>query len=267
MPRVRALCAVVLLGALGVLLLGACGTERAGSAGAASAAESPSWKTFAPFGVSAARLAEDRRTLTVDARVPGGGKTCARRLRAVVTDSTDRTVWVQVTFSALSGGSPRPDCRKTSTATATVRLPSPLGRRELSVDDDTTFTADGARPPALRRCGELGCHPAPTGCTPASYEQAVMALDVPRHTQRGETHCDGTWLVFSVSSRVGPACPKGTAPGCDASIGDRWFFHAAKSGWQPVARGTKAGCADVHRVEPGFPTALCADLPALGQPR
>ncbi|MDT0418718.1 hypothetical protein RM574_24880 [Streptomyces sp. DSM 41982] len=253
----------VLLGAVGVLLLGACGTVRAGSGAPPSAAESPHWQTFAPFRVTAARLADDQRALDVDAEVPGGGKTCARRLKAVVTDTSDRTVWVQVTFSALTGGPARADCRETTTATAKVRLPSPLGHRELATDTHTVFTMDGAHLPDLRLCGELGCHPAPTGCTPASYDQAVMTLDVPNHTSRGEEHCDGKWLVFDVFSRVGPACPKGTAPGCDASIGDRWFFRAETSGWKPVARGTKAGCADVHRVEPGFPSSLCADLPSL----
>lgn len=75
---------------------------------------------------------------------------------------------------------------------------------------------------------------------------------MPNHTSRGEEHCDGKWLVFDVSSRMGPACAEGQAPGCGASFGDRWFF-----------RGEKAGCADVHRIEPAFPTALCAGLPAL----
>ena len=98
--------------------------------------------------------------------VPGKGKTCARGLKAVVTSTSERTVWVQVTFSARTGD-PHADCSKTATGTAQVRLPSPLGHRELAVDNDTTFTADAADPPDLRRCGDLGCHPAPTGCTPA----------------------------------------------------------------------------------------------------
>ncbi|MET7927566.1 hypothetical protein ABZT43_26905 [Streptomyces sp. NPDC005349] len=265
MRRARSLVTVVVLSAVGVLLLGACGTLRAGSGsgGAATPTEPERWQTFAPFRVTAARLADDRRTLSVDAEVPGGRKTCARNLKAVVTDTSDRTVWVQVTFSALTGGAPRADCRTTATATAKVRLPSPLGHRELAMDTHTAFTADGAHLPELRLCGNLGCHPAPTGCTPASYDQAVMALDVPNHTSRGEEHCDGKWLVFDVSSRMGPACPEDAGPGCEASLGDRWFFRAEKSGWKPIARGTKGGCADVHRIEPAFPSTLCADLRPL----
>ncbi|WP_406447209.1 hypothetical protein OG782_00530 [Streptomyces sp. NBC_00876] len=272
MSRARSMIAVVLL-SVGVLLLGACGTLRAGTGGAGTgvrgapaASESPRWQTFAPFRVTAARLAADHRTLSVDAEVPGNGKKCARDVKAVVTDASDRTVWVQVTFSALTGGPARNDCRKTMTATARVRLPSPLGHRELATDTHTVFTADGADPPDLRLCGELGCHPAPTGCTAASYEQAVMALDVPTHTSRGEEHCDGKWLVFSVSSRMGPACAPGEGPGCGASIGARWFFRAQTSGWTPIARTTKGGCGDVHRLEPEFPTALCTGLSPLRQP-
>ncbi|MEV6330199.1 hypothetical protein [Streptomyces sp. NPDC051909] len=264
MRRTRSLLTVVLLSAVGVLLLGACGTLRAGSGDAATPTEPARWQTFAPFRVTAARLADDSRTLSVDAEVPGGGKTCARDLKAVVTDTSDRTVWVQVTFSALTrDGAQSTDCRTTATATATVRLPSPLGHRELATDTHTVFTADGARLPDLRLCGELGCHPEPVGCTPASYDQAVMALDVPNHTYRGEEHCDGKWLVFDVSSRMGPACPEGAGPGCGASIGDRWFFRAEKSEWKPIARGTRGGCADVHRIEPAFPSALCSELPPL----
>ncbi|MFE1950011.1 hypothetical protein ACFW9D_06015 [Streptomyces sp. NPDC059524] len=263
MRRARSLVTVFVLSAVGVLLLGACGTLRAGSGGTATPTESARPQTFAPFRVTAARLADDRRTLTVDADVPGPGKTCARDLKAVVTDTSDRTVWVQVTFSALTGGAPHDDCRGTATATAQVRLPSPLGHRELAMDTHTVFTMDDAHLPDLRLCGERGCHPAPTGCTPASYDQAVAALDVPNHTSRGEEHCDGKWLVFDVSSRMGPACPEGAGPGCGASLGDRWFFKAEKAGWKPVARGTKGGCVDVHRVEPAFPSALCADLPPL----
>ncbi|MER5952042.1 hypothetical protein ABT127_38990 [Streptomyces sp. NPDC001904] len=255
--------AAVLLSAVAVLLLGACGTLRAGPGGGpATPSQSPHWQTFAPIGVTAARLTADGRTLSVVAEVPEGGKTCVRDLKAAVTSTSDRTVWVQVTYASLTGD-PDAHCTGTTTGTAQVRLPSALGHRELSVDNDTTFTADDAALPQLRLCGDLGCHPAPTGCTPASYDQAVMALDVPDHTQRGDEHCDGKWLVFDVSSRMGPACPEGEAPGCGASLSDRWFFRAQKSGWTPVARGRRGGCADVHRVEPAFPAALCAGLPPL----
>lgn len=256
--------AAVLLSAVAVLLLGACGTLSAGSGAIPpTPVETPHWQEFAPFGVTAARLGADGRTLSVVAEVPGGGKTCARDVKAVVTSTSDTTVWVQVTFSALTGGSPSADCRRTAKATATVRLPSALGHRVLATGVHTAFTADDADLPDLRLCGELGCHPAPTGCTPASYDQAVMALDVPNHTSRGEEHCDEKWLVFDVSSRMGPACAEGEAPGCGASLNDRWYFRAEKSGWKPIARGKHGGCADVHRVEPAFPTALCAGLPPV----
>ncbi|MGC0414379.1 hypothetical protein RKD32_007308 [Streptomyces sp. SAI-195] len=154
-------------------------------------------------------------------------------------------------------------CTKTTMVTTTVRLPQPLGRRDVSVDSFTAFTTDGAHAPNLRLCGKVGCHPAPTGCTPDSYYQALMALDVPNHTTRGDERCQGSWLVFDTSSPMGPACPEGEAPGCGAAHRTRWFFHATKAGWNPIARSTTAGCTDVHRAEPRFPTSLCADLPAV----
>ncbi|MFE6892290.1 hypothetical protein [Streptomyces sp. NPDC057694] len=261
--RSRRSLAAVLLSAVAVLLLGACGTLSAGSGAIPpTPVETPHWQTYAPFGVTAARLADDGRTLSVVAEIPHGGKTCVRDLKAVVTSTSDRTVWVQVSYAHLTGD-PHADCAGTTTGTAEVRLPSALGHRNLATDVHTTFTADGADLPELRLCGERGCHPAPTGCTPASYNQAVMALDVPNHTRRGDEHCDEKWLVFDISSRMGPACAEGEAPGCGASRGDRWFFRAEKAGWVPIVRSTKSGCTDVHRVEPAFPSALCSGLPPV----
>ncbi|MFI7382817.1 hypothetical protein [Streptomyces sp. NPDC049813] len=265
-PRRRSTRAALLslLTAVGVVVLGACGTQQA-PGDTAAPATTARWTSVAPIRVTAARLAEDERTLSVDADVPDGPRPCVRDLRAKVTGTSQSTVWVQVTF--LSPADDRNDrssgCTRTAKATATVRLPRPLGRRDVSVDSFTTFTPDGAHAPDLRLCGEAGCHPAPTGCTAASYDQAVLALDVPRHTSRGREHCDGTWLVLDTSSPMGPACPEGTAPGCGAAHRDRWFLHAGRTGWEPITRGTRAGCTDVHRAEPDFPTALCAGLAPL----
>lgn len=74
----------MLLSAVVVLLLSACGTQRVG-AGSPTTTQAPHWQTFAPFRVTAARLSDGGRALSVDAEVPGKGKTCARRLKAVVT--------------------------------------------------------------------------------------------------------------------------------------------------------------------------------------
>ncbi|MFG3155546.1 hypothetical protein ACGF7W_26290 [Streptomyces sp. NPDC048219] len=251
-----------LLVTTGLLLLGACGTQRAADTAGSDVTPTVRWGDAAPIRVTAARLAEDGRTLSVDAEVPDGPRPCVRGLGARVTDTSSSTVWVQVTYK-----SPAQDrsygCTRTALVTARVRLAQPLGRRDVSVNSFTAFTVDGATAPALRLCGENGCHPAPTGCTPDSYDQAVNALDVPNHTSRGTEHCDGTWLVFDTSSPMGPACAEGEGPGCGASHRDRWFFHATPAGWDPIARSTEAGCTGVHRTEPAFPTALCAHLPAL----
>ncbi|MYR63064.1 hypothetical protein GTY54_44975 [Streptomyces sp. SID625] len=255
--------------AAAVLLLGACGTETAaqtsqGPGTAAASATGPlRWVTVQPSGVAGARLTDDGRTLILDTRVPsGGGRACVRDLEAKVTESAPRTVRVQITFASPSMDRAS-GCTGESTATTRVRLPEPLGRRTLVVDNDVQFTADGAEPPALRLCGELGCHPPAAGCTAASYEQALHAADAPRHTYRNAEHCDGRWLVLDFTWRTGPACAGSSGPGCDSHLGDRWFFRAQESGWQPVAHGKAGGCADVHRVERAFPAALCAPLAPL----
>jgi hypothetical protein len=217
---------------------------------------------MAPSAVTGASLGDDQRTLTLEAQVPSGGSACVRELKAVLTDSVPKTAWVQITFSSPSGDRGA-GCNSESRATTRVRLPWPLGHRDLIVDNDVTFTADGAGLPALRMCGKLGCRPPATGCTTASYEQALIAVDAPDHTYWDSRGCDGKWLVLDFSWRTGPACGDSTGTGCSSQLGDRWFFRAAKSGWVPIVEGAAGGCRNVQRQEPAFPTSLCASLAPL----
>ncbi|MGW3292042.1 hypothetical protein ACWDR3_46235 [Streptomyces sp. NPDC001002] len=257
---------VAVLCALAVVLLAGCGTEVAGrgSATATATATGPiPWTLAQPARVTAARLAGDHRTLSVDADVPHGKKPCVRDFKAKVTGSDARTVWVQLTFDSPSGDR-RSGCAEETRATARVRLPQALGDRHLSVDNDTVFTAEDAKPPALRLCGELGCDPPATGCSPGSYDQALMAVGAPEHTYRDAEHCDGKWLVLDFSWRTGPACGDDTKnSACTSRLGDRFFFRATKAGWKTIAHSTAGGCTDVLKVEPAFPTALCASLAPL----
>ncbi|MET7570166.1 hypothetical protein ABZT04_16920 [Streptomyces sp. NPDC005492] len=253
-----ALCAVA------VLLLGACGTQVAGGADGATPTASLPWTTEQPSAVTAARLGTDQRTLTLDVQLPDGKGPCVRALKAVLTEPTKNNVWVQVTFSSPDGDR-RSGCTGERTGSTRVRLREPLGSQELVVDHDVVFTADGAKPPALRLCGELGCHPAATGCTSASYEQALKAADAPEHTYLDSEHCEGKWLVLDFSWRTGPVCGDTTASpsGCSSQLGDRWFFRAKPSGWSPITATASGGCAAVHRAEPAFPTSLCESLAPL----
>ncbi|MGW7522933.1 hypothetical protein [Streptomyces sp. NPDC054783] len=254
---------------MAVWLLSGCGTRVAGPGGGASATETGpiQWTLGAPSRVTAARLDADHRTLSVDADVPSGAYPCMRDFKAVDTDarygSVPGTVHVQLTFDSTSLDR-RSGCTKERTATARVRLPEPLGKRELVVDNDTVFTADGAEPPALRLCGRLGCHPPVTGCTTASYEQAMIAVDAPMHSYRDAEHCDGKWLVLDFSWRTGPACGDDTKDSaCTSHLGDRYFLRAKRSGWEPFFESAAGGCTAVQRREPAFPTALCASLEPL----
>ncbi|WP_406132047.1 hypothetical protein [Streptomyces sp. NBC_00989] len=255
---VAALCAVA------VLLLGACGRQVAGGADGATPTGPIPWTTTEPFRVTAAQLADDQRTLTLTARVPDGKRPCVRALRAAVTAAENNTVWVQITLSSPSGDR-RSGCTGERTATTRLRLPERLGDQKLVIDNDTQFTTDGAKLPALRLCGELGCHPPATGCTSASYQQALMAADAPEHTYLNSEHCDGKWLVLDFSWRTGPVCGDTTASpaGCSSQLGDRWFFRAKPAGWAPVAESAAGGCKAVRRAEPAFPTSLCAGLAPL----
>ncbi|MGW3037661.1 hypothetical protein ACWDCB_41515 [Streptomyces sp. NPDC001178] len=254
---VAVLCVVV------ALLLGGCGTQVAGREAAPSATGPIPWTVFEPSQVTGARLADGGRTLLLDAQVPSGARACVRDFKAVLTDPVEKDlVRVQLTFSSPSGDR-RSGCSKERSATARLRLPVPLGGREVVVDDYVQFTADGAKAPALRLCGKLGCTPPATGCTDASYDQALMAVGAPAHTYRDSQECDGKWLVMDFSWRTGPACDDASAPGCSSRLGDRWFFRAEKSGWVPIVEGAAGGCRVVRRRAPAFPDSLCRGLAPL----
>ncbi|MEU6378426.1 hypothetical protein [Streptomyces sp. NPDC046909] len=261
----RGAAAAAPLCALAVLLLGACGTQVAGQGGPTPSATEPHWTLSAPTRsqITGAELGTDGRTVTIAVDVPSGPNPCVRDLKAELTEPVANTVPVQVTFTSPSGdrGS---GCTKSTTAKARVKLPEPLGDRELVVGyPGAVFTADGAKPPALRLCGDLGCTPAATGCTTGSYEQAVKAVDSPAHTYRDAEHCDGKWLVLDISWPTGPVCGDPGNDGCAPHLGDRWFYKAEESGWKPFFRTATGGCQAVQDREPDFPTALCAPLEPL----
>ncbi|WP_335755326.1 hypothetical protein [Streptomyces fodineus] len=92
----------------------------------------------------------------------------------------------------------------------------------------------------------------------------MIAVDAPDHSYRDDQHCDGKWLVLDFSWRTGPAaCSDGKGSGCSPSLGDRYFFRAKRSGWEPFFSSAAGGCTEVQRREPAFPTALCAKLAPL----
>ncbi|MEU0966170.1 hypothetical protein ABZ357_12375 [Streptomyces sp. NPDC005917] len=98
-----------------------------------------------------------------------------RKLKAVLTDAMTDLERVQVTFISRYGDRAS-GCTKESTATAKVGLPEPLGHRDVIVDHYIRFTAEGAKPPALRLCGELGCTPPATGCTTGLSGQGARSF-------------------------------------------------------------------------------------------
>jgi hypothetical protein len=248
--------------AVAVLLLGACGTQVAGRGTSPSPTGPIPWTLAEPSEVTGARLADGGRTLLLDAQVPSGGHACVRELKAVLTDPVQDIVRVQITFTSQLGDRSS-GCGKEKSATTRVRLPAPLGSRMVVVDRDVQFTAEGARPPALRLCGKLGCTPPATGCATDSYDQALIAVDAPEHTYRDSQQCDGKWLVLDFSWRTGPVCGDKPDSGCSSRLGDRWFFRARKSGWVPIVEGVAGGCLDVQRAEPAFPTSMCTGLAPL----
>jgi hypothetical protein len=213
--------------------------------------------------ITAVRLSADERTLTFDLSLQGGQDGCWRNPSATLgtdegwTDHVARVdLLIESRLSQTSGA-----CPEREPAQAAVTLPGALGSRDVVVNSFDSYTRDGQ---SLHKCGENGCHPAPTGCTPASYEQAMRAADSPRHTYRTERGCDGSWLVLDLSTNAGPVCDDPSNPACVRDVRTtRWFFRAATAGWQVIAATRSGGCTAVREAEPAFPETLCASLPPV----
>jgi hypothetical protein len=250
------------------LLLAGCGAVHAG-AGAADGPGAPAspapaqWVTYGPSGVQLVRVSVDGsgRVLAVAAQVPAGRGGCMRDLTAGLTEFGATMVYVKITFQSRLA-SVFGACRSNRVLAARVRLPAPLGRRDVMINSSTTFApGHGA---LLRRCSDQGCGPfnwPPAGCTARSYQQAMLSTGPPMHAFYRVLGCDGRWLVLDVAWPGGPA-------GCDAPctpslVSTRWFFRAGPHGWVTITTGRTAGCLQVHTAEPRFPARLCAGLPAL----
>ncbi|GGO28020.1 hypothetical protein GCM10010116_56180 [Microbispora rosea subsp. aerata] len=237
--------------------------RRAGATGEATPSvvtheDTTRWVAYAVSVISEVRVSRDGRVLTLDTRVPDGPDGCLRGPTGRLDGFEPKLVHVDIRFESrlLTAGN---GCPGERTVPVEVRLPKPLGKRDVVVNLDQRYTLD--RPGLLRRCGELGCHPAPTGCTSDSYYQAAGDADAPEHSYHRERGCDGKWLVMDISISGGPVCER---PGecAGASRTTRYFYRATPAGWRVITATTGPGCDDVLVAEPRFPRELCAKLTA-----
>ncbi|TYK49456.1 hypothetical protein [Actinomadura decatromicini] len=261
--------AVVLL----VVLVGAgCGASHARQPASTRSQGEFKWKTFSIGDVTQVRSEKGGRVLTLDFEVPSG-RDCYRNVQARTEQFEKTFVRVDIRFEALENDMGKTDAKRCrpigvppkTLATAKVSLPGPFGKRSIVIgqSSEQQFTAASSADGPLRRCGQDGCHPAPTGCTEASYQQTIRNADIPRHTYTQE-HCSGHWLVIDFSMPMGPACGDASPGTCDRhAVGRRTFYRYSKTGWVAITSTTEAGCQAVLRVEPRFPRKLCAKLKAL----
>jgi hypothetical protein len=268
------------------LVLAACGSVHAGAASpeaATAAAASPAgtttraaatWRTFpAGMNLKTIHLAGSGRVLLIPVQAPFGDRACLRDFTARL--AAFKSVAAYVTIDYQEALTPGPDglagygCPLGSVRTVRIKLPAPLGRRQVILDHQETFWAAGAT--RLTLCGTWTgtiCHPAPhwpppASCTGTSYGQAMDATYPPEHSDYDALGCDGRWLVLNVGWPGGAAGCDG--PSCSTgSTVTHWFFRASKQGWIVVANSLTAGCTRVHQEDPQFPAHLCVGLPAVG---
>ena len=197
------------------LLLAGCGTVHAGAgaAGYPGASATPTfWGSYGPGGAQFAsvRVGSSGRILAVAAQMPAGRDGCERDLTASVTDFTPTGAYLTIGFQSRLA-----DVKGACTwrvMTVRVRLPAPLGQREVMINSDTTTVFAPSHGALLRRCGEYGCGPfkppPPASCTTASCQQAMLSTGPAADAVYGVLGCDGRWLVLNVGWPGGPA-------GCD----------------------------------------------------
>lgn len=195
--------------------------------------------------------------------LPAGQPGCSQDPAATV-ESDERTVWVHTTFVSTV----EPEfgvCAERVPQDLPVAIPS-LAGRDLSVNSSQLWTrADGTA--AFQPCDDtLGCHPPADRCDRAYVELMFSRTEVAPERQVDIVACDGNWMVLEIDAvMTGCQSLDGMPPptGC-AGTGThaRWFatLHPDE-GWEVVASGDAAGCADVHATVPDFPPDLCDDLP------
>jgi hypothetical protein len=257
-----------------VVLLGAgCGERHANGTSPGPSHGKLVWKTYGVGDVAQVRSEKGGRVLALDFEVPSG-RDCYRNVQASAPQFEETFVRVDIRYESLENdmGKTGEGCRAIGLppktfATAKVSLPKPFGKRSVVIgqSSDHQFAAASVKSSTdglLRRCGQDGCYPAPTGCTEASYQQTIRNADVPQHTYTKE-RCSGHWLVIDFSMPMGPACGDAAPDQCNRhAVGRRTFYRYSKAGWVAITSATKAGCDEVLRVEPRFPRKLCANLDA-----
>jgi len=278
MVDVRATATGVLAAAVLILTFGCV------SCGASSPGDTTTSAWMNGMGVSGTKgvtVGTDGRTLSIDVLVPAAQppRTCVRNLAARIQDFSAQSVLVEVTEDVATD----PACRREAVATVKITLPQPLGKRSVTVDNDSDamFIADGPLGTPLRHCGDEGCHPKPASCDAASTTLAARGTDIQQPVTPTVRACDGTWLVMDLSYTGAPACegrvpasplpaPSGTVPpepGTCPSYSStviRYFYRASPVGWMAIGLTRTGGCADVLRAEPKFPVKLCRSLPPPG---
>lgn len=227
------------------------------------------WQTFTAE-VSGVAPGPDEYTVIVRASVLAGRIECARDLRIeqLTEQQPDapRMIWANVVYTSPRNVKPG-DCPDRVAAEVPLRSSAPLGDRRLALNSFGPVWAPAGG--TYRQCDQtLGCDPPADHCASVWIDQVVLGLDVPvknLHGVRDVLGCDGTWLVLDLNRAVGQCPPLDGKPTC--SVPDQTthlFLRWGDRGWETIV-GTKAGgCAAVQAAAPRFPTALCANLPALG---
>jgi hypothetical protein len=269
----------VLAVAMLALALAGCGTGHWTASPAASATASARpvattssgptvWRTFPAGNFASMHLADSGRVLVIPVQVPPETSVCLRDFTARLKAFSPVMAYLTITFEEPTGPA-APPCALGPIKTTRIRLPAPLGSRQVSLDGGLeTFWPTG--PGVLSICATYGgtcvrapATPPPATCSDASYSAAMVATAPPQDADYNAVGCDGHWLVLDVGWPGGPSGCDG--PTCNsASTVTHWFFRAGPEGWIVIANSRTAGCADVHKAAPQFPTALCAGLRAVG---
>lgn len=232
--------------------------------GGSSTADAGRLVSYQPSAVTAVQ-AVDPRHLRITVDTPGPG--CIQNLRAVVTDSDARQVYIQISYQEPWAAT-NPPCTKTTSSTLIVSV-SPLRGRTVVIDSQTPWAATRGSNQYRQCAGAFGCDPPPRDhCDPSWLRVAAAQIDeLPPERDWVNRGCNHRWLILDVTATVTGCQPlDGAAPpsGC-AAVAHRvrlFYRFEPPHGWVAIASGVAAGCRDVHASVPAFPRHLCRQLPA-----
>lgn len=95
----------------------------------------------------------------------------------------------------------------------------------------------------------------PAECSSDAYREAIKREIDGGYFPISEETCDGQWAAFDIDFGAGACPPEDNS--CRGERMHRTFWRNEGGLWQVITYQGGGDCAEVWRVEPAFPEAIC----------